>query len=103
MPEEDIAEALMVSGISFESPVDTFKELIRKHCNIDEINFRVSFREVLLEDGFRTETKNFMQLKKKLRPQSLPGDSRMHITLRRTKKGRSIILGQSCTVMCSSH
>ena len=59
VPEEDIAEALMVSGISFESPVDTFKELIRKHCNIDEINFRVSFREVLLEDGFRTETKKF--------------------------------------------
>lgn len=59
VPEEDIAEALMVSGISFESPVDTLKDLIRKHCSIDEINLRVYFKEVLLGDGFRTETKKF--------------------------------------------
>ncbi len=59
VPEEDIADTLMVSGISFESPVDTLKELIRKHCSIDEINLKVHFREVLLADGFRTETKKF--------------------------------------------
>ncbi len=59
VPEEDIAEALMVSGIRFESPVDTLKELIRKHCSIDEINLSVHFKEVLLGDGFRTETKKF--------------------------------------------
>ncbi len=57
--EEEIADALMVSGISFESPIDTFKELIRKHCSIDEVNLRVYFREVLLGDGIRTETKKY--------------------------------------------
>ena len=57
--EEEIADALMVSGISFESPIDTFKELIKKHCSIDEVNLRVYFKEVLLGDGIRTETKKY--------------------------------------------
>lgn len=57
--EEEIAEALTVSGIDFESPVDALKELIRKHCSIDDISLRVYFREVTLEDGIRTETKKY--------------------------------------------
>ena len=46
--EEEIAEALTVSGIDFESPVDALNELIRKHCSIDDISLRVYFREVTL-------------------------------------------------------
>lgn len=57
--EDEIAEALMVSGISFESPEEALKELIRKHCNIDEIHIRIYFKEVPLEDGIRTETKKY--------------------------------------------
>ena len=57
--EEEIAETLMVNGISFESPVETLKELIRKHCSIDEINIRVYFKETLLADGLRTETRKY--------------------------------------------
>lgn len=57
--EETIAKALMVSGISFKDPMDAFKELAKKHCNIDEVSFRVYFRDTLLEDGFRIETKKY--------------------------------------------
>lgn len=61
MSEEDIADALMVSGIIFDedAPVDTLKELIYKHCNIGEINICIHFREELMADGLRTITKKY--------------------------------------------
>lgn len=60
--EEELAETLMVNGISFDSPIDTLKELICKHCNVEEINIRVYFRESLLADGIRTETKKYYSI-----------------------------------------
>ena len=57
--EEEIAETLMFSGIDFDSPIEALKRLIQKHCNIDEINIRVYFREILLADGIRTESKKY--------------------------------------------
>lgn len=59
VPEEDIAKELTLCGIRFTSPGDTFKELIQKHCSIDEINFRVHFKEALLDDGFRTRSRKY--------------------------------------------
>lgn len=60
--EEEIEEALMVSGISFDSAIDTLKELIYKHCNINEINIKVFFREKLMSDGFTTEIKKYYSI-----------------------------------------
>lgn len=59
--EEEVAENLMVSGIPFDeaAPLETLKELIYKHCNLDEINIRVYFNNELMEDGFRFETKKY--------------------------------------------
>ena len=62
--EEEIVETLMVSGIAFdaEEPLDTLKRLIHKHCNIEEINMRIYFRDELMEDGLRTETKKYFAI-----------------------------------------
>lgn len=59
--EDEIAETLMVSGIAFdaEAPLETLKMLIYKHCDIEEINIRIYFRDELLADGLRTETKKY--------------------------------------------
>lgn len=59
--EEEIADALMVSGIIYDedAPADTLKELIYKHCNIDEINICIHFREELMADGLRTITRKY--------------------------------------------
>ena len=62
--EDDIAEAFMVSGIVYDedTPADTLKELIYKHCNIDEINIRIHFRDELMEDGLRTVTRKYYEI-----------------------------------------
>lgn len=62
--EDDIAEAFMVSGIVYDedTPADTLKELIYKHCNIDEINIRIHFRDELMEDGLRTITRKYYEI-----------------------------------------
>ncbi len=57
--EEEIVNALMISGIKFEDAFETLKELIRKHCTVNEINIRVYFREQLMEDALRTEVKKY--------------------------------------------
>ncbi len=60
--EEEIKNALMISGISFEDPFVTLKELIYKHCTVNEINIRVYFREKLMEDALRTEVKKYYSI-----------------------------------------
>lgn len=62
--EDDIAEAFMVSGIVYDedTPADTLKELIYKHCNIDEINIWIHFRDELMEDGLRTITRKYYEI-----------------------------------------
>ena len=57
--EEEIIQAFMISGIKFEEPFETLKELIYKHCTVNEINIRVYFREQLMEDTLRTEVKKY--------------------------------------------
>ena len=42
--EDEIVDALMVSGIKFEDPQAALKNLIYKHCFIKEINIRIYFR-----------------------------------------------------------
>ena len=49
--EDEIVDALMVSGIKFEDPLAALKNLIYKHCFIKEINIRIYFREQLMEDA----------------------------------------------------
>ena len=57
--EEEIINALMISGIKFDDAFETLKELIYKHCTVNEINIRVYFREKLMEDALRTEVKKY--------------------------------------------
>lgn len=57
--EDEIVDALMVSGIKFEDPLAALKNLIYKHCFIKEINIRIYFREQLMEDALHTEVKKY--------------------------------------------
>lgn len=50
--EDEIVDALMVSGIKFEDPLAALKNLIYKHCFIKEINIRIYFREQLRKMHF---------------------------------------------------
>ena len=58
--EDEIVDALMVSGIKFEDPLAALKNLIYKHCFIKEINIRIYFREQLMEDALHTEVKKIL-------------------------------------------
>lgn len=60
--EDDLAQTLLISGIKFDDPFERIKELIHKHCTIDEINIRVYFREQLMEDALRTEVKKYFAI-----------------------------------------
>lgn len=57
--EDEIVQALTISGIKFADPFVAMKNLIRKHCFINEINIRVYFRETLMEDTLRTEVRKY--------------------------------------------
>lgn len=57
--EDEIVDALMVSGIKFEDPLAALKNLIYKHCFIKKINIRIYFREQLMEDALHTEVKKY--------------------------------------------
>ncbi len=57
--EDEVVQALTISGIKFEDPFVAMKALIRKHCFINEINIRVYFRETLMEDTLRTEVRKY--------------------------------------------
>lgn len=52
--EERIAKELMLCGIPFEDPYATFKELISKHCNVDDASLSVRFKEELQSDSLNS-------------------------------------------------
>lgn len=93
--EDEIVDALMVSGIKFEDPLAALKNLIYKHCFIKEINIRIYFREQLMEDALHTEVKNIMRSRKKQKLQSTQRNFRMHIISQKMSRAINIISVQN--------
>ena len=60
--EDELIQTLYMSGIKFDDPFDKLKELIRKHCPVEEVGIRVYFREQLMEDALRTEAKKYFAI-----------------------------------------
>lgn len=101
--EDEIVDALMVSGIKFEDPLAALKNLIYKHCFIKEINIRIYFREQLMEDALHTEVKNIMRSRKKQKLQSTQRNFRMHIISQKMSRAINIISVQNYMDMYSRH
>ena len=91
--EEEIAETLMVSGIACESPAESLKALIRKHCSTDEISLQVNFREVLLEDGIRTETKKYYTITEENKASEFVRGLRNAYYIAEDEKGETYYIG----------
>ena len=54
--EERIEKEFMLSGITFADAYETLKELIIKHCNVEDPTLSVLFKEKLLDDSLNTKT-----------------------------------------------
>lgn len=52
--EERISKELMLCGIPFEDPYTTLKELIIKHCHVDDASLSVRFKEELQSDSLNS-------------------------------------------------
>ena len=52
--EERIAKELMLCGIPFEDPYTTLKELIVKHCHVEDATLSVRFKEELQSDSLNS-------------------------------------------------
>lgn len=52
--EERISKELMLCGIAFENPYTTLKELIIKHCNVEDASLSVRFKEELQSDSLNS-------------------------------------------------
>lgn len=52
--EERIAKELMLCGIPFEDPYTTLKELIIKHCHVEDASLSVRFKEELQSDSLNS-------------------------------------------------
>ena len=93
--EDDIAEAFMVSGILYDedTPADTLKALIYKHCNIDEINIRIHFRDVLMEDGIRTITRKYYEIEEHTQIAEFVKNLRNAYYIAEDEKGETYYIG----------
>ena len=118
--EDEIVDALMVSGIKFEDPLAALKNLIYKHCFIKEINIRIYFREQLMEDArkavadaldkcLRGKHTDWNKIKLVIRDamkqklQSTQRNFRMHIISQKMSRAINIISVQNYMDMYSRH
>ena len=60
--EERISKELMLCGIPFEDPYTTFKELIVKHCNVEDASLSVRFKEELQNDSLNSEVVKYYEI-----------------------------------------
>ncbi len=60
--EERIEKELMLCGISFEDSYETLKDLIIKHCNVEDATLSVMFKEKLLDDSLNTITVKYYEI-----------------------------------------
>lgn len=93
--EEEIAENLMVSGILFneDAPLETLKELIYKHCNLNKINIKVYFKDELLEDGFRFETKKYYTIEEETEIAEFVNNLKNAYYIAEDEKGETYYIG----------
>ncbi len=57
--EEQIEKELMLCGIQFENAYDTLRNLIIKHCDVEDVTLSVVFREKVLSDSLSTATMKY--------------------------------------------
>ncbi len=60
--EERIGKELMLCGIKFDDAYETLKELIIKHCNVEDATLSVLFKEKLLDDSLNTVTVKYYEI-----------------------------------------
>ncbi len=60
--EERIAKELMLCGIPFEDPYNALKELIIKHCNVEDASLSVRFKEELQSDSLNSIVVKYYEL-----------------------------------------
>ena len=60
--EERIEKELMLCGIVFDDAYETLKNLIAKHCYVNDPSLSVLFREKLLDDSLNTKTVKYYEI-----------------------------------------
>ena len=60
--EERIAKELMLCGIAFDDPYLTLKELIVKHCHVEDATLSVRFREELQSDSLNSVVVKYYEI-----------------------------------------
>ena len=60
--EKQIEKELMICGIKFEDAYETLKELIKKHCAVEDPSASISFKEKILDDSINTITEKYYGL-----------------------------------------
>lgn len=60
--EEKIEKELMLCGIGFEDAYETLKELIIKHCDVEDATLSVLFKEQLLDDSLNTKVVKYYEI-----------------------------------------
>lgn len=60
--EDRIAKELMICGIPFEDPYITLKELIVKHCHVEDASLSVRFKEELQNDSLNSEVVKYYEI-----------------------------------------
>ena len=60
--EEKIEKELMLCGIGFQDAYETLKDLIIKHCNIEDATLSVLFKEELLDDSLNTKVVKYYEI-----------------------------------------
>lgn len=60
--EDRIAKEMMLCGIPFEDPYLTFKELIIKHCHVEDASLTVRFKEELQNDALNSVVVKYYEI-----------------------------------------
>lgn len=60
--EQTVAKEFMLGGIQFTDVFAALKALILKHCCIDDVSIRVSFRETWGDDGLQSTTEKYFNI-----------------------------------------
>jgi len=60
--EERIAKELMLCGVPFDDPYTTLKELIIKHCHVEDASLSVRFKEELQSDSLNSVVVKYYEI-----------------------------------------
>ncbi|MBQ2827808.1 MAG: hypothetical protein IJF20_01050 [Clostridia bacterium] len=60
--EERVKKEMMICGITFDDPYLKLKELIMKHCNVQDASMSVRFKEELNGDSFNSDVVKYYEI-----------------------------------------